>query len=181
MRRPLSYALLFLLFCPCGFSQVALPDSQTLQALLMEVRHLREDLRTAAVAGQRAQIFIYRVQVQESVVRRIQERVDNARATLTQLQSEQKRLAADIKRLEEARNRTETSAEEKREIDETLAGSKARLEIESNSELEIQAKLPEAEDQLRVEQAKLNRLEDELDRLDKTLENLGQPSGAKQQ
>lgn len=90
MHRSLTLILALLLIAAAARSQTA-SDSQTLQALLAEVRQLRHDLRTTTVAAQRAQILIYRVQAQESIVRRLQERVDDTRSKLAQVQSEQKK------------------------------------------------------------------------------------------
>jgi uncharacterized protein YlxW (UPF0749 family) len=58
----------------------------------------------------------------------------------------------------------------KKELEDIIAGLKATMETQSNAEQETQARLIESEEQLRIEQAKLARLQDELDRLDKTLQ-----------
>jgi hypothetical protein len=50
-----------------------------------------------------------------------------------------------------------------------LAQVKARFDAEANKEQETQAKLIESEEQLRLEQAKLGGLQDQLDRLKKTI------------
>jgi len=62
-----------------------------------------------------------------------------------------------------------------------LTQMKMRLEQLSNEEQEIQPRKIEAEEELRVEQAKLAQLHDELDRIDKALEQLSRaPSSATQ-
>ena len=48
---------------------------------------------------------------------------------------------------------------------------KARLQSLDDDEQQAQIKLTEAEEQLRIEQAKLGELESQLDRLDKSLED----------
>jgi hypothetical protein len=78
MHRPLLLIPSLLLISMPAFGQSGSSDSQTLQALLAEVRQLRHDLQTTTIGAQRAQILIYRVQAQESIVRRMQERVDDA-------------------------------------------------------------------------------------------------------
>ncbi len=83
MHRPLLLILSLVLISVPVFGQSALTDSQTLQALLSEVRQLRQDLRTITIASQRAQVLLYRLQAQVSVVRRMQERVDDTRSKLT--------------------------------------------------------------------------------------------------
>jgi hypothetical protein len=80
MHRPCLLICVLLLTSRPVFGQSAAADSQTLQALLAEVRQLRHDLQTTTIAAQRAQVLLYRLQAQESVVRRIQERLDDTRS-----------------------------------------------------------------------------------------------------
>jgi chromosome segregation ATPase len=171
MKR-LSFLVLTILFVsPTVLAQTAPTDSDTLKALLAEVRLLRHDLQTTTVAAHRAQILIYRVQAQESIVRRMQERADDARSKLAQIHSEQKSRAASIKRIEEKRSRTDTPASEQKDLEDTLAQIKARFDADANTEQETQTKLIDTEQQLRMEQAKLDGLQDQLDRLEKVLES----------
>jgi len=44
--------------------------SQTLQAILEEIRNLRQDLQNSTGAARRTEIFLYRKQTQETVVAR---------------------------------------------------------------------------------------------------------------
>ncbi len=170
MKRLSFLVLTLLLVWPTAFAQTVPTDSDTLKALLAEVRLLRHDLQTTTVAAQRAQILIYRVQAQESVVRRLQERVDDTRSKPAQIHSEQRMLTGELKHNEELLDHTEKPATRK-EIEETIARFKATLETQTNAEQESQAKLVESEDQLRMEQAKVGGLQEQLDRLEKTLEN----------
>ena len=50
----------------------ACPEAQTMQSLLTEVHQLRQDLQTVSLAARKAQILIYRLYVQEAIVRRVQ-------------------------------------------------------------------------------------------------------------
>jgi hypothetical protein len=77
--------------------QSAPGDSQTLQAVLSEVRQPRVELRTMTIAAQRAQILIYRLQGQEASVGRASQRLDEAREKLARTQDERKHVAADVK------------------------------------------------------------------------------------
>jgi hypothetical protein len=70
MNRSSILALGFLLSSTLCFGQTTPSESQTLQALLLEVRQLRQDLQTTTVAAQRAQILLYRLQGQEAAVAR---------------------------------------------------------------------------------------------------------------
>ena len=78
--NPRSTLLLLagLLFATTCFGQSAPGDCQTLQALLSEVRQLRQELRTTTIAAQRSQILIYRLQGQEASVARASQRLDEA-------------------------------------------------------------------------------------------------------
>src|SRR6266849_11097307 len=177
MKR-LSFLPLTLVLASTAFAQTNPADSDTLKALLAEVRQLRHDLQTTTVAAQRAQILIYRVQAQESVVRRMQERVDEARSRLAQDRFEQNNRAASIKQIEEKKSRSETPATEQKDLEDSLTQIKARFDADANKEGEIQATITVAEDRLRMEQSKLDGLQDQLDRLDKTLENSSQQAGS---
>ncbi len=180
MLRPTFLAFSLLLLSPAALGQSSSTDSQTLQALLAEVRQLRHDLRTTTLAAQRAQILIYRVQAQESVVRRLQERVDNTHSKLAQIQAQQKHSAAAVKQFEDSLDHAETPAARK-ELEGALRQSKAQLDIAANNEQEAQTKLTEGEEQVRLEQAKLDRLQEDLDRVEKALENPAlQPGGTPQ-
>jgi hypothetical protein len=174
MKRLPFLLLTLLLVSTTAFAQTSPTDSDTLKALLAEVRLLRHDLETTTVAAQRAQILIYRVQAQESVVRRMQERVDDTRSKLAQTHSEQKILTVGMKQNAELLDHTENPTTRK-ELEQTIARFKSGLEIQATVEQESQAKLIESEDQLRMEQARLGGLQDQLDRLEKTLENLNGP------
>jgi len=96
MNRSSLVALSHLLFSAACFGQTTPGDSQTLQALLSEVRQLRQDLQTTTIAGQRAQILIYRLQGQEAAVARASQRLDEAREKLARIQDERKHVATDI-------------------------------------------------------------------------------------
>lgn len=173
MQR-LSFLPLTLLLVSTAFAQTNPADSDTLKALLAEVRQVRQDLRTTTAAAQRAQILVYRAQAQESVVRRMQEHVDNTRSKLSQIQSEQKRLTAAIKQNEELLDHADNPTTRK-EFEQAIVRIKASVEMQANVEQETQAKLVESEEQLRLEQAKLGGLQDQLDRLEKLLETFDHP------
>ncbi len=178
MRRS-SFLILGLLLIPtAAFGQTASTDSQTLQALLAEVRQLRQDLQTATAAAQRAQILLYRLQAQEAGVARALQRLEDARSKLAETQSSRKSMAAQIKQYEEIQSRTE-NPKERKDIEDLLPRLKAKLEMWGNEEQQRQTKEIEAEEQLRMEQAKLSGLQDQLDRLEKALENFGQQPGSR--
>jgi chromosome segregation ATPase len=151
-------------------------DSQGLDAIRMEIRQLRQDLRTLVGGAQRAQILVARVQVQDAAVKRAEERVDGIKSRLMAVQEENKQLNFEIKRNEQLLDQpddaaTAAGAKRRKEIEETIGRFKIIVEQRVATEQDMQARLAEAEEQLRSEQAKLGRLQDDLERLDKSLES----------
>ena len=80
--------------------------------------------------------------------------------------------ADSIKQIEDKKGSDQVLPAEQKELDDALAQMKARYESAATDEQEAQAKLTEAKEQLRIEQSKLSGLEDQFDRLERTLENL---------
>jgi HAMP domain-containing protein len=165
MLRISSVALVFLFFVPAAPCQKVDRESEPMQALLSEIRQLRQDLQVAAIAARRAQIVIYRLHEQEMAVERATERLENAKSELAQIQVQHKYNAENLKRLEENKDRFENEQERKQYTDE-MSNIKDREEA--------------LQEQLKIEQAKLQQLQDQLDRLDKDLENAALQASTRQ-
>lgn len=86
-------------------------------------------------------------------------------------------LSLNIKQVQEKLDESPDTAT-KKELEEALAQMKARLEAAGNEESELQSRKSEAEEQARLEQAKLGELQDQLERLDKALESEGPRAGS---
>jgi chromosome segregation ATPase len=181
MNRSVFFVLGLLLFSTASFGQTTTGESQTLQALLSEVRQLRQDLQATTIAGQRAQILIYRLQGQEAAVARASQRLEEAREKLAGIQAERKHVAADVKRQEEFISNTENPATERKEVERMLSESKTRVESLESQEQQLQTREIDAEQQLRAEEVRLSDLRDQLDRLDKALENASRRPGVSPQ
>jgi len=170
MHRSWFLVMGLFLASPASFGQTSTTESQTLQALLAEVRQLRQDLRTATANSQRVQILLFRLQIQEASVTRVERRLDDARSGLTQTQFELKRLASEIKVREDMQTNTQNPVE-RREIEEVLPKLKTELESLKGVEQQLQTRESEAEQDLRTEQARLTALHGQLETLDKSLES----------
>jgi DNA repair exonuclease SbcCD ATPase subunit len=170
MHRTWFLVLSLLLTSLAAFGQTSPTESQTLQALLAEVRQLRQDLRTTTATAQRVQILLFRLQLQEAAVARMERRLDDAHSNLAQAQSELKRLASEIKIREDVQSNTQNPVE-RRELEEVLPKIKAELESLKSSEQQLLARELETEQELRAEGAKLIALQGQLDMLDKSLES----------
>src|SRR5438445_13093681 len=128
MNRSSLFVLVLLVFSTLCFGQTTPGDSQTLQALLSEIRLLRQDLRTTTVATQRSQILIYRLQGQEAAVGRASQRLDEARERLARIQDERKHVAADVKQQEDFISNMENPPTQRKELEGVVARSKTRPE-----------------------------------------------------
>jgi chromosome segregation ATPase len=153
-----------------AFGQASSSDSQTLQALLTEVRELRKVLQVSIAKMQSAQILLARLQIQEVAVTRASQHLDDARSRLAEVQLVLKSEAAEIKHWEdEAPNANETPTQ----IEEAVKRAKSDMESATNLEQQRQAIETEAELQLRTEKDKLSTLENQLDEL---VRNMGGPN-----
>jgi len=174
MYRPFLLTLSLLFLPSAGFCQSSSTDSQTLQALLAEVRQLRKDLQTTTTAAQRAQILLYRLQAQEANVARVSRRVEEAKARLAASQNEHKVMTAELKRNEEALSDSASAPTDRKQLEDSVSRIKTRLEQIEGEEQQRQTTEIEAENELQTERLKLTELQDQLDRLQKTLETMAQ-------
>src|SRR6266446_4093804 len=175
-RSCLLIPVLLLIAAPV-FGQSTSTDSQTLQALLAEVRQLRHDLQTTTLAAQRAQSLLYRLQGKEAAVARASQRVEDVRGRLAETASSRQKLAIDIKQHEDFIGNAENPARDRKEVEDVLPRLKESLQSMENEEQQRQTRAIEAEDQLRAERAKLSELQDQLDQLEKVLEGSGRQAG----
>jgi chromosome segregation ATPase len=175
MNRPSRLVVaLLLISCPYTVSQTTPTDSQTLQAILVELRQLRHDLQTTSAMAARAQIALYRLQREDEAVARATQRVGDARTRLHQLGEDRDRKASDIEADTAAANHSDRP-EFKQAFDEVeLPRLKAELELLQKQERQARDEQAEAEQQLRDEQAKLDELDNLLNRYNAALEGVGQ-------
>src|SRR5690242_18901053 len=94
MRRAFFSMTAFLAISACAFGQATSSDTQTLQALLSEVRALRQDLRVSLNRTQGIQILLARLQLQEGTVTRASEHLNDARQKLFETRVRQKELSS---------------------------------------------------------------------------------------
>jgi chromosome segregation ATPase len=105
------------------------------------------------------------LQGQEVIVARASRSLDDARARLAETQSSRARLTSEIKQHEDFVSHTENPPGERKRIEDFIPQLKAKLASRENEEQQRQTIQMEAEDQLRVERAKLSDLQDQLDRI----------------
>ena len=169
MHRSWLLVLGLLIISALGFGQSTSSDSQSMQALVAEVRQLRKDLQTSNGYALKAQILLYRLQFQEAIVARVSQHLNDERSKLAQTQEHRRAAAARLKQWEESLDNTEISSEDRKRVQAEISANKQELERVTPEEQQRQAAEMEAEEQLRVEQAKLGELEDRIERLEKDL------------
>jgi chromosome segregation ATPase len=158
-----------------ALGQAASTDTQTLQALLSEVRALRQDLRVSLNRTQAMQILLARFQIQEGAITRASDRLNEARQKLLDTHVHQKELTLEVKRLEDALNAAENS-EQRAALEDRIKHVKSDLEIVGNIAQQQQTTEIQAEQHLREEQDKLNALETPVDELIGTVSNSNEKS-----
>jgi chromosome segregation ATPase len=166
--------LLGLLFIsPTSPGQSTSTDSQTLQALLQEVRQLRQDVRTVTVATERSQILLSRLQTQQTAVEDAQKEFDQAHTAAAQAEEHSKTLQNEVKYYADQDNEEQTpNATDRQKIEDVISRLKTRLDQTGSEAQEAQTSEMQAQERLQIEQSKLSALQDELDQVDKILQNL---------
>ena len=169
MHRSWLFVLGLLLISAPGLGQSTSSDSQGMQALVAEVRQLRKDLQTTNGYALKAQLLLYRLQVQEATVARVSQHLNEERSKLAAIQQHQRQLVGTMKYYEKLVDDSGASPAQQKEAKEQISGIKAELQSVAAEEQQRQAAVMESEEQLRTEQAKLGGLEDRVDRLEKEL------------
>lgn len=147
-------------------------DSQTLQALLREVHQLRQDVRTVTTTAGRAQILLSRLQVQQTAAASAQKELDAADSSLAQGNLRVRTLENQVKYYsdQDTDDRTPNPADRQR-IEDMLARLKSTVEEANAQEQQDQAAEMNAKQRLQIEQSRLSALQDELDQIDKALQD----------
>ena len=173
----LSFLPLVLLLVSTPTSgQTKVNDSQTLQALLTEVRQLRQELEATALVTHKMQVLLYRLQTQNTTVAQLSRNADQAHADLNQMEDERTKLAADIKQHEAFINNTANTSGDRKVVEDALPGLREKLLSLDDQLQQAQEKESAAQEQLRSQQAKLARLEADFDRLEKSFATSRSPA-----
>jgi chromosome segregation ATPase len=172
--------LVLLLVSSPVLGQAISKDSQTLQALLTEVRQLRQDLETTTLVTHKLQILLYRLQTQDTTVARLSRSVDDAHAEVNQLKNERDKLAGDIKQDEDFVSSNLNASGDRKAVEDELPGLKEKLASLDDQLQQAQKEESTAKEKLQSEGAKLDRLEAEFDRLEKSFETSQAPANDSQ-
>ena len=167
----LSFLLLILTIVSTpAMGQTTAKDSPTLEALLTEVRQLRQDFEATVVIARRMQVLIYRLQRENTAVARLSRSVDDAHAEVNQLENERGQLAADIKQHEDFVSSNLNASGDRKVVEDALPGLKEKLALLDDQLQQAQDRESAAQRQLHSEETKLDNLEAELARLERSFE-----------
>jgi chromosome segregation ATPase len=172
--RPALFVLCFLFLSASGLSQSTQStpnEPEGMRALVAEVRLLRKDLQATNGHALKAQVLLYRLQVQEATVSRVSQNLNDLRSSIAATQERQRNLMATIKHFEKLVDDSDTPPAQRKDSEGEISVLKTELEGLTAEEQQRQTAKIEAEEQLRTEQAKLSALEDRVDRLEKELDN----------
>src|SRR5438445_5000396 len=111
MRRTYFFIVVVLGMATATFAQTTSSDSQTLQALLTEVRQLHQDFQVSLMRMQSAQVLLSRLQIQQVAASRASQHLDDARSKLAEVQVVIRSEAAEIKHYEDAPNSGDHAAQ----------------------------------------------------------------------
>jgi hypothetical protein len=157
--------------CGMGWGQTSAPamtDSQTLQAILVEMRAIHNDVRLSETT----QILLTEMEVERGVVDRAMEKRDNARTRVSQLQANEKGMASTIDQSEENAKTTLDPVQQKRFADQEQM-LKTQMTNFKSQEQDAGNALADAENALRKEQETLSGIQGELDAVVKQLQPAG--------
>jgi chromosome segregation ATPase len=165
--RMRSAFLLPLFTVAVSFAQTPSQDMQVTQALLAEIRLLRQDLQATAATIQRVQLVMFRMQTATATLNRATQRLDDARNRCNYVQPQRKTLTVQIEQAENRQKTTQNPADSR--LVEEIARLKGNLEMLAVQEQQCQSTLLDADSQVRAEQAKMNEIQDQFDKLDRAL------------
>jgi uncharacterized protein YlxW (UPF0749 family) len=157
-NRTVLAALLAIALSPLCFAQSGGKDANTQAAILAELRSIHEDLR----AAQAMQALLVEWQMEQGMVNRATDRVEEARSKLIEIQTNLKVATAHVSEVEERSNESTKPDEQvqlKAEVERAQAGVatlKAEVQARSSALDDLQRKLRNAEDDLANTQDELN-------------------------
>ena len=143
------------------------PD--TMKELLVEVRGLRAAMEQLASAGPRVQLMFGRLQLQEQRINEQLRKADVLRAQLTKAQQAESEERARIVRFEEAIQRGNLPAEERKDLEESLPQMRRHLSGLVGELQKLQVDEANLSSLISTEQNRWNDINRALDELDRAL------------
>ena len=165
MKQISALVLLGILCTLPGSGQAPQTDSQTLQAILVEMRGIHNDVRL----GQTTQILLTEMEVQRGVVDKAVEKRYGQRNRVSQLQLNEKNFAVQIEQDDENLKTTLDPVLQKRLADQQQ-NLKQNMANFKTQEQDAASALQDSESTLRKEQETLSGIQDQLNEVVKKLQ-----------
>jgi len=151
----------------CG-AQVNRSDSETLQAILSELRQIRSELHNQQAQNQTLQVLLFEMQTYQTAINRATLRTDDARSKLAEARAEERHFSTEISRGEDSLREVQDQADKKR-MEADIESSKRSLASFKTMEQDLIAVLQQAEAQLQKAQDAFDTVQNELGQLLKGL------------
>lgn len=144
-------------------------DSQTVKALLDEVRQLRLVLQRNSVATYRAQVTLERLKLQQGIVAKLLEEQEQLRRNIRSNEQSLPHQAEQVTEIEKIVALAKTPEER---IDREMAVRDFKKEMERRKQelQDLREREPQVAARVQTEQAKLSELNESLDKLERELE-----------
>jgi DNA repair exonuclease SbcCD ATPase subunit len=166
MKHAATFAVLVIVTVLPGFGQTPTQtDSQTLQAILAEIRGLHNDVRLS----QTTQILLTELELQQTAVNRAMQKRDDAKNRVTQLQENEKNFTAQMARFDDAANAT-TDPQQKKQLSQQVEQLKNQLTGFKTQEQDRASDLVDNETALRREQDTLAGIQEQLNAVVKKMQ-----------
>jgi hypothetical protein len=151
-----------------GHAQVNQSDSQTLQAILSELRQIRSELHDQQVRNQTMQVLLFEMQTYQTTINRATQRTDDAKTKLSDAREAERHFSADISRDEDSLKDAQDEAD-KRRLAADIDRSKRALASFKAMEQDRIAVLQQAEAQLQKAEDGFESVQNEFGQLLKGL------------
>jgi chromosome segregation ATPase len=147
-------------------------DNETLRALLAEVRQLRAVVEVFAAAVPQAHITVQKLQLQQQRVAQLSDQLSELRRQIDELARQQ---SEGTRQLEEERGwlKKDMDAAHRADIEKQIEHTKLSLERSTLLEQQLRVREAELNTSLSRDQAKVNELEQQLARLERSLAAVG--------
>jgi chromosome segregation ATPase len=147
-----------------GHAQMSQSDSQTLQAILSELRQIRSELHDQQARNQTMQVLLFQMQTYQTAINRATQRTDDARSKLSDVREGERHFSADISRDEDSLRDAQEEADKKR-LAVDIDRAKRALASFKTMEQDRIAVLAQAEVQLQKAEDGFDSVQNELGQL----------------
>jgi chromosome segregation ATPase len=169
MVKQISCVVVSALMSSMCFAQTTPSETETLQALLVEVRAMHRDFITSLARTQASQILLSRLQTQQAELNHASQRLNDTRLRLSQAQDEERHDSVDLERLEDELNSTSDEVK-KTQLIENRNHARASIAALHITENERATAAADAEQQLSRAQETFDDLDTQLNEIVKQMQ-----------